>query len=62
MEKLKKLLKLDIIGWLLILLSLLDICNNPLCVKAGVALILINKLCCALGIKCPGCDKSCSKG
>ena len=61
MEKLKNLLKLDILGWLLILLSIAGVCDWSWCVQLGVVLIVVNKLNCALGLGLPFCDNSCSK-
>ena len=61
MEKLKNLLKLDILGWLLILLSVAGICDWAWAVQLGVVLIVVNKLSCALGINLPCCNNSCSK-
>ena len=61
MEKLKKLLKLDILGWLLILISVAGVCDSFWCVKLGVILIVVNKLNCVLGLGLPFCDNSCSK-
>lgn len=61
MEKLKNLLQLDIIGWILLAISVLGICDSFACVKIGVLLIVINKLCCALGWNCNLCKKVCKK-
>tara|TARA_B110000908_G_C10226915_1_gene438453 strand:+ start:1453 stop:1644 length:192 start_codon:yes stop_codon:yes gene_type:complete len=59
MEKLKNLLKLDIIGWLLIALYSLGVLDSGFIIQSGIVLILVSKLCCGLGLKCGLCRKPC---
>jgi len=59
MDILKKLLKLDLIGWLLIALSVLNVLPSDVALKLGVTIILISKVLCALGKDCYSCNKGC---
>jgi hypothetical protein len=56
MKGLKKLLKLELIGWLLIALAAFNVCTISF--KWGVLCILIGKLCCALSLGCKWCLNS----
>lgn len=56
MNKLKGLLKLELIGWLLIVLALFDL--PVLGLKWGALLVLVSHLFCALGWECKWCEKT----
>ena len=59
MESLKKLLKLELLGWLFIVLSLFNLPSLPL--QWGALLVLASKVCKAWGLNCGLCKDSCSK-
>ena len=59
MESLKKLLSLELIGWILLALNLFALLSvDP---KWAVLLILFSKLCRTFGWDCKFCSKKCSK-
>lgn len=59
MESLKRLLKLELIGWLLIVLALFDLPSLGL--EWGALIVLVSKFCKAWNWSCGLCSKSCSK-
>jgi len=56
MSKLRSLLRLELIGWLLIVLALFGLPSFG--VKWGALLILLSHLSCALGWECKWCEKT----
>jgi len=61
MSKLKALLELKLIGWLLILLATFNVINSDFGFKVGVLLIVVNLLCQRFGWSCPLCTNKCKK-
>ena len=61
MSKLKELLNLRLIGWLLILLATFNVINSDFGFKVGVLLIVGNLLCQTFGFNCPLCTTKCKK-
>lgn len=57
MESLKKLLSLELIGWILLALATFNLIGFGF--KAGVLLILFSKLCKAQGWDCKFCKDKC---
>tara|TARA_R110001599_G_scaffold114103_2_gene279668 strand:- start:2986 stop:3177 length:192 start_codon:yes stop_codon:yes gene_type:complete len=54
MESLRKLLRLEVIGWVLIALAAFNF--SDIAFKWGVLCILICKICCALNLGCKWCS------
>lgn len=59
MSKLRELLKLKIIGWILILLGSFNLINTDLSFKVGVILILVSFICETLKLDCKICKNKC---
>jgi|TARA_R110001599_G_scaffold147759_1_gene331336 hypothetical protein len=59
MDSLKKLLSLELIGWILIALASFSIIGFGL--KAGILLILFSKICKSLDWNCKFCKDKCKK-
>ena len=59
MDSLKKLLSLELIGWILIALASFSVIGFGL--KAGILLILLSKICKSLELDCKLCKNKCKK-
>ena len=61
MDKLKKLLDLEFLGWLLILLASFGIVSSDWGFDFGVLFIFLNLLCRKYCLKIPFCSEKCKK-
>ena len=61
MENLKNLLNINLLGWILIFISVFNICDWSASFKWGVLLLTAEAVCRAFGWCTKWCNKSCNK-